>query len=137
MAGGRIHVQGLREFQAALKAMDGESQKKLRVALNEAADLVATAARNRMPRQTGKARQSVKVASQQRVAAVKEGGTKAPYVPWLDWGGRVGPKKSVVRPFRREGRYLYPAFDAQRADILAALEASLVGLARDAGLDVA
>lgn len=132
----RISIRGLRDFQATLKAMDGQSQKKLRVALNAAAELVADRARRGVPTRSGKAKRSVKTASDQRTAQVKGGGAKAAYYPWLDFGGAVGPKRSVHRPFRDVGRYIYPAFSAQYDEVLAELEEQLADLARDAGLEV-
>ena len=35
-----IKINGLTQFQRALKTMDGESQKQLRVVFNRAADLI-------------------------------------------------------------------------------------------------
>lgn len=132
----RISIRGLRDFQAALKAMDGESQKKLRVAMNAAADLVTERARRGVPTRSGKAKGSVKSASQQRVAQVKGGGNKAPYYPWLDFGGQVGRKGTPERRFIDVGRFIYPAFSAQYDEVMAELQGQLVALARDAGLDV-
>lgn len=132
-----ITIRGLRDFQAALREMDGQSQKKLRVALNAAADLVAERARRGVPRRTGAAKGSVKAQSQQRVARVVGGSRKAPYYGWLDFGGEGRrPGRPAPRPFRKEGRYIYPAFSAEFDAVMAELEAQLVGLARDAGLEV-
>jgi hypothetical protein len=123
-----IRITGLRELQASLKAMDGEAQKELRVALNEAAEIVVKGARQRMPSRSGKARASVKVASGQREAKVKFGSAKTPYTPWLDFGGRVGRNKSISRPVLRHGRYVYVAYDAQRHNIQRLLEKRLSDL---------
>ena len=131
-----IKIRGVREFQAALKAMDGESQKQLRLAFNSVAETIAAGARRRVPTKTGRAAGSVKVASSQREARIKAGGAKASYYPWLDFGGRVGPKRSVKRTFVERGRYLYPTYDANRASIQAGLEKALTDLARNAGLEV-
>jgi hypothetical protein len=131
-----IKIKGVREFQAALKAMDGESQKQLRVVFNSVAETIAAGARRRVPTRTGRAKASIKVASGQREAKIKGGGGKAGYYPWLDFGGRTGRKKSVRRPFVERGRYLYPTYDASRPQIQAALEKALADLARTAGLEV-
>lgn len=130
-----IKITGLRDLQAALKELDGESQKLLRTTLNQAAETVAAGARRRVPTKTGKARNSVVVASSQREARVKEGSAKAPYMPWLDYGGKVGRKKSVARPFVKGGRYLYPTYEANRLSILAGLEKSIGQLISQVGLD--
>lgn len=131
-----LKISGLREFQAALKSMDGESQKKLRLVLNQAAEIVATGARRRMPSRTGRARASVKASSSQREARVKGGGAKAPYYPWLDFGGAVGREKSVKRRYYPDGRFIFPAYSAQQDNIAKLLEARLVELAKESGLDV-
>lgn len=131
-----IKIDGLRDFQAALRQMDGETQKQLRVVLNYAADVVATDTRRRMPSRSGKAKGSVKVASSQREARIKEGAAKAAYVPWLDFGGRVGRDRSVSRPFLKTGRYMYPAYHANKTDVQHVLERELVELATNAGLTV-
>lgn len=130
-----IRIDGLRDLQAALRAMDGESQKLLRGTLNQAAETVAAGARRRVPTRTGKAAGSIKVASSQREARVKAGGTKAPYMPWLDYGGRVGRGKSVVRPFVKGGRYVYPTYFANRDSILKGLSDSIDKLITQVGLD--
>ena len=66
------------------------------------------------------------------------GGNKAPYYPWLDFGGSVGRRRSVRRPFLDKGRYIYAAYfrarDSGRFED--ALSAGLVKVAKDAGLEV-
>lgn len=131
-----IKITGLRDFQAALRQMDGETQKQLRVVLNTAADTVATDTRRRIPTRSGRAAGSVKVASSQRESRIKEGSAKAPYVPWLDYGGRVGRGRSVNRPFLKTGRYMYPAYHANKTEVGVILERELVELATRAGLRV-
>lgn len=137
-----IRVAGLREFQASCKAYDGESQKLLRVVLNTAVELVVNEARPRVPTKTGAARASIKPQSSQREARVRAGGSKAPYYPWLDYGGRVGRGRtgpgtgSVNRPFERGGRYLYPAYSDVRPKVLDAMTQGLADLGRSIGLEV-
>lgn len=145
-----IKIAGLRDFQAALKRMDGESQKQLRVVLNSVSDTVAQAAARRVPRRTGRAAASLRAQSSQREARVMGGSKKVPYYGWLDFGGTVGKgrvsshiakKKAatagrVKRPYVQGGRYIYPAFTANRDSIYKALEKALADLARDAGLEV-
>lgn len=131
-----IKITGLREFQAALKAMDGESQKKLKVVLDEASRTVAQGAARRVPRRTGRAAASLRAQSSQREAKVVGGSKKVPYYAWLDFGGRVGRDKSQRRPFVQSGRYMYPAFSASRNSIHKALDKSLKELVRSAGMEV-
>lgn len=131
-----IRVKGLRDLQAALKALDGESQKAIRVALNNAVELIAVDARRKVPYQSGAVRASIKAQSSQREARVAAGGRRAPHYPWLDYGGAVGIGRSVKRPFRKEGRYLYPAYHRNRDDMLDMVSAELARVAEAAGLTV-
>lgn len=131
-----VKVEGLRDLQRALKNLDGESQKQLRVVFNDVAQTVVGGAQRRIPTRTGRARGSIKAMSGQREAKVQGGGRKAPYYGWLDFGGRTGRKQSVRRPFVQGGRYLYPAYAANRDSVQKAVEKGLTDLIRGAGLEV-
>jgi hypothetical protein len=132
--GSPIRVEGLRELQAALKAFDGESQKALRVALNNAVEGIASDARRRVPTRSGKARASIRATSSQREARVSAGKKAVPYYGWLDYGGKTGIGRSIDRPFRKAGRYLYPAYEDQKDEMLAKLTREIVAVAGQAGL---
>ncbi len=136
MARESIRIDGIKQFQKALRQMDADLPKQLRVAFNGAAEIVVSAARPRVPRRTGRAAGSLKVRSSQRAGRVASGGRRAPYMPWLDFGGRVGPNRSVRRPFLTRGRFVYRAADDKRPEILDHLSKALGDLARGAGLDV-
>lgn len=129
-----IKVTGLRELQASLKAVEDGLQKQLRVVLNDAAELVAADARRKVPQRTGRAAQSLKAQSGQREAKIVGGSKKVPYYGFLDFGGRVGKNKSVTRPFRRSGRYIYPAYASNRDDVARKIADGLGELIRQAGL---
>lgn len=131
-----VSIKGLRELQAALKQMDGETQKQLRVVFNDAAQAVVGGATRRVPVRTGTARKSIRATSGQREAKVSGGSKKAAYYGWLDFGGAVGRKKNTRRPFLKQGRYIYPAYSANADSIQKALERSIVALAQTAGLEV-
>jgi len=134
--GAKIQITGIKEFQAALRKMDADLPKQLRIALNQASQLVVDKARSQVPTRTGAAAASLKVRSTQREARVAAGGRKAVYYAWLDFGGSVGRSKSVHRPFYKEGRYIYPALRKNREEITQIMVTALSGLARGAGLDV-
>lgn len=136
VASNSVTIEGLREFQAALKKADGYSQTMLRVVLNNVATPVAHAAQGNVPRRSGAAAGSIRVASSQREARVKAGGAKAPYYPWLDFGGSVGRKGSVHRPFIKKGRYLYPAYEAHRDEVVTQMEYGLALLSAASGIDI-
>lgn len=132
----KVGIDGLAEFNRGLRKLDKDAPKGLRLALNEAADLLIKRTRPEIPRRTGRAANSLVAKSTRTSARVAVGGRRAPYYPWLDFGGRTGPHKSVVRPFYSEGRYLYPTLRRVRPEIEAKLGEALVAVARDAGLDV-
>ena len=131
-----IRIEGLKEFRAGLKRLDKDLPKGIRLALNSVVDIVVDDARPRIPRRTGRAAASLKAQSTQSIARIKAGGSKAPYFPWLDFGGRTGPGKSVVRPFFKKGRYVWLSFADKRTEVTHALEGALSDVARGAGLDV-
>lgn len=132
----RVTVVGLKEFQKALRTMDRDLPKQLRVGLNEIAVFVVGKAQPKVARRSGRAAGSMRAASSQREARIRAGGGKAPYYPWLDFGGGVGPNKSVRRPFIREGRYIYPTVDEHRTDIETIAARVLTVVATGAGLEI-
>lgn len=131
-----VQVVGLREFQRSLKKMDSDLPKALRVALNGAANLIIDRAKPLIPKRTGAARNSLKAKSTQKAVRIGVGGRKAPYYPWLDFGGRTGRNKSVHRPFYRQGRYLYVTLEKERAAVIDIMNKGIVAVAEGAGLDV-
>jgi len=131
----KVEVKGLRDLRRALKDLEGTTPTALRDGLAELSGIVAAAAQARMPERSGRARASVVVRRQSASAAIATGGSKAPYYPWLDFGGRVGPKKATVRPFFKVGRYLYPALADKREEIGRRLDVLLADLAQRAGFD--
>lgn len=130
-----IEIEGLRDFMRGLRAVDSELPKALRVAGNEAAAIVVDEARRRIPKRSGRAAASIKARSTRVAVRIASGGKRAPYVPWLDYGGKVGPAKSVERPWRPDGRYVYPAFTDNRAEVDDAYRKALRRMASDAGLE--
>lgn len=132
----KVQVKGLKELNRALKAVDKEAPKGIRVALNGCSELLIRETKPLIPRRTGRAAGSLKASSTRGEVRIKVGGPRAAYYPWLDFGGRVGVKKSVIRPFIQEGRYLYPTLRKNRAKFEALLGSSLADVAKRAGLDV-
>jgi hypothetical protein len=131
-----IRVEGLREFSQGLKRLDGDMPKVLRLGLNSVAGVVVDVARPRVASRSGRARGSVRAKSTRTAVRIAGGGKRVPYYGWLDYGGRVGRGRSQVRPFKKQGRYLYPAYYATRDEIPRLLEDALVDVARQAGLEV-
>lgn len=131
-----VRVTGLAEFNRALKRLDDQAPKQLRLALNDVADVVIRHARPLVPRRTGRAAASMKARSTRTAVRVAAGGRRAPYYPWLDFGGRVGRRKATKRAFLREGRYLYRAYFDNEDEFADVLTDRLRGAARRAGLQV-
>lgn len=138
MSESAIRIDGLAEFSRNLKKLDSDLPKALRLALNDAADLVVTDTRKRVPKRSGKAAASIRAASTRTAVRVKAGGRKAPYYPWLDFGGRVGRRRSVIRPFLKEGRYLYDVYFEHRDSgrLQHIVNRSLLRIASQAGVEV-
>lgn len=113
----RVVVDGLRDLNKALKAANTEASDEMKAVLKGIAEGVVTDVRSRVPRRTGKAAASYRPRGGVKGASIAFAGSKAPYAPWLDFGGTVGKSKSVKRPFIKGGRYLYPAINDNMADI--------------------
>lgn len=131
-----IKIEGLAAFSRGLRKVDKDLPKVLRVANNEGAEIVAALTRRMMVKRSGRAAKSVKTKSTRTEARVTEGSKSAPYVAWLDFGGHVGRRHSVSRPFVKVGRYLYPAWERKRPEVLTGLEKALRQAFRQAGLEV-
>lgn len=131
-----IGIVGLDEFRNRLRAVETSLPRALRLVFNESAEIVAGDARPRVARKTGRAASTVKLKSTQRYARVAGGGNKAPYYPWLDFGGRVGRRKTVRRTFIKDGRYIYAAYFANTARFREVMERGLRGLAESSGIAV-
>ncbi|HEY9418033.1 MAG TPA: HK97 gp10 family phage protein [Pseudonocardia sp.] len=134
---GKIQVTGLRDFQRQLRAMDAGLPRQLRLVLNEATGVVIDYAQPRIPRRTGRAAASLKARSSQREARIAVGGRRAPYYPWLDFGGEGRIKgRPANRPFLKSGRYVYKGLEVKRTQVTDIMAAGLAQLGRDAGLEV-
>lgn len=135
-----ISIKGLKQFNKDLKTLDKDLPKATRVAFNRAADVIVAEARPKVPKgpHNGRARRSVKAQSTRTEARVKGGGGRALYYPWLDFGGKVGRRGAVKRPFLKEGRYIYRAyFDKRRSgEFQEILEDALMDVAKQAGIEI-
>lgn len=133
-----IKVEGLREFQRALRGLDADLPKALRKALNNAVNIVVDDAKPRIPRRSGRMAASLKAQSSQTKARIKGGGNRAAYFGWIDFGGkRKGRGGGIVtRPFRKSGRYIWKSFGDKREQVISGLEEALVEVAKQAGLEV-
>ena len=131
-----IKIEGLAEFTRNLRKLDADLPKALRVAMNGAAKVVVDWAQPKVPRRSGRAARSIKARSTRSAVRVAGGSARVPYYPWLDFGGKVGPARSVSRPYRKEGRYLWAALAAKRDEVQRVTEQALLDAARSAGVEV-
>lgn len=131
-----IKITGLAEFNRNLRKLDNDLPKALRLAHNEAAQLIVNWAQPRIPRKSGRAAGTLKAKSTRTESRVQGGSKRVPYYPWLDFGGKVGPKRSVKRPFIKEGRYIYPALSANYDRFAELLTEKLIDVARQAGVEI-
>jgi hypothetical protein len=131
-----IKVDGLDQFLRELDAMDRALPKALRLAMGTAAQIVVDDARPRIPSLSGAARGSVRVQSAETFARVIGGSTRAPYYPWLDFGGAVGRNNSIRRPYLKDGRYIYRAHEQNQGRYVEVLTDALRDAAAQAGIEL-
>lgn len=133
----KISVEGLAPLNRALRLVDKDAPKGLRIALNSAASLLAENVKPKIPSKSGAARRSLVARSTRTSARIALGGKKAPYLPWLDFGGEGRrPGRPAARPFIKGGRYVYPTLAAIRPKIEAQLQDAIMDVVRGAGLEV-
>lgn len=139
-----VKVTGLRELAGAFKAVDANLPKEMRAGFLGIAEHVVSVVQQRMPFRTGRAASSVKPRATAKGASIAAGGTKAPYYPWLDFGGSVGRghvsgqawSGAIKRDAPKGGRYIYPAIGEERDEIAAAVDAAVEHVSRQAGFDL-
>jgi len=133
----KIRVEGLNAISRAVRRIDSEAAKGLRLVGNAAADLLIERTRPEIPAVSGRARGSLKAQSTRTSARVAVGGSRAPYYPWLDFGGQGRIKgRPTKREFIKGGRYLYPTLAKQSDKIGKILKDGIVQVAEGAGLEV-
>ena len=137
-----LRVQGLQDFQQALRAADRQLPRELRRGLNDVAEIVAVEARRRVPvsndqkkkgKSRGHLRDTIAARSTQRQGRVQMGTPiRTAYAGWIEFGGNKANKggRPSSRPFVRSGRYLYPSYLARRTQVGAKAEEVLAALAR-------
>lgn len=131
-----IKITGLAEFNRNLRKLNNDLPKALRIAHNTGAQIVVDYAQAHVPSRRGRARRSIKAKSTRTESRVSGGSKAVPYYPWLDFGGRVGPRRSVHRPFEKGGRYLYPGYHKNADRVHDVLVDALLDVARQAGVEV-
>lgn len=149
----QVTVKGLGELNRAFKAVDDKvSGDGLKAAFLWIAATVAGKARAGVPigggLTPGAAAGSIQPHSTARGASISFGGTAAPYMPFLDFGGSVGRghvqgigfSGSIRRTWMGkpsgEGRYVYPAISGEKEHTADAVEAAIAEIARAQDFEV-
>lgn len=130
-----VEVSGIPEVLGYLAALDRAEHEALDRVIDDAADATADRARARMPlgpAAGGHLRGSVEVDRAEGLqATVHHGGARFPYAGWLEFGGHVGRRHAVARPWIPRGRYLYPALST----VYPGLEPSMIEHMRSAAAE--
>lgn len=121
----------LADWKASMGRFQQSTDERIHKMLATAAEGVAGDAQRLVPRgASGAARASMRAVG----LSVVMGGARAPYGPWLEFGGRVGINDSVRRTFVPGGRYIWPTWMRNRTEILGDMERGLADLAKESGL---
>lgn len=136
----RVVVSGIGKLQSALKKVDDETPAKLKEGFKRIAEMVASSARSKVPRRTGKAAASIKARASTRGGSIAFGGSAAPHYPWLDFGGSTKRRVGGVRREWKgnpvgEGRYIYPSIREKNREIREMTDDMLASVIKGAGFD--
>lgn len=143
----KTEVRGIRELSGALRKIDSESQKKLKESFKGIAESVASSVRTKVPKRKGRAAASIVARGSTRGASIAFGGQKAPYMPWLDFGGSVGRGHRSGVPWsgaiKRDwlgnptgmGRYVYPTIKEHGREIKEETDKALKKAIKSAGFE--
>lgn len=135
-----LKVSGLKEVSSSLRKFgDIEGIQELQAGLLGAAQVVAEEAKRRVPVRTGTARDAIRATSYGTKAYINGGKNSVPYYGWLDFGSRepvygrprsVGPWSKPAPAGPMNGRFIYPALDATKDEVLDIVEAAVWAVAR-------
>ena len=137
-----IRVEGLGQLRRALRQVEDPAPLgELRQGLKQAADIVATEAKRRIPSRSGRARSAVRAVSSGNQALVVGGKKNVPYYGWLDFGSRtpVTGNPRTVGPWSGSGtgpsggRFIYPAIEAKERQVVDAIDDAVGAVLRKAG----
>jgi hypothetical protein len=131
----KVEVRGIRELQRAFKQVESGLPKALRGEFLGIAQRVASSAASRVERLTGRAASSIVPRASTRGASIAFGGQRAEHYPWLDFGGAVGRRRSIVRPVVAGGRYVYPAIAEHQEETAAAVDQAIERTAERVGFE--
>lgn len=115
MPGPEIRVVGLKEFHKRLRETDRDLGRQLTKVNKYVAGMLADATRPALPEASGALRRSLRPGATGKTARVTMGGARAPYAPWIEFGGTIAPRGTPIKRERvPSGRYLYRALAEHR-----------------------
>lgn len=130
-----VRIEGMREVRSALRKVDKDLPKTVRIInrhVGETVVLPDARRRARQPRTNLKGNptnvgsagvDSIRVLAQQRGAQIAAGGARVPYFGGHDWGSKGTYPQ--FPPKRKEGYILYPSVEENRAGIVHEYERQL------------
>lgn len=136
MAAETIRVDGLKELNIALRKVDRDAPRELASELSGISTHVMNRARPKVPRISGDAAASIKVRKKAKGSMLAIGGARAPYMPWLNFGGSVGRSKSIHRPMVKPDYFIYRTLSEEKSTIDRMLNSALERMGRRAGFEV-
>lgn len=121
----RLDPGQVAHLEEQLEKLGSRVEDSLKAVSHDIAEDVITTVRGRVPYRTGRARASYTWTATSTGTELSFGGPQAPYVPWLEFGGKAG-RSGAKRPYVPGGRWLYPTIrrvgEDWEAEILRALE---------------
>lgn len=107
--------KGVAHLEEQIEKLGSSVERALLNVSQDIADDVLSYVRARIPHVTGNAAGSYKVTQETHGTEISFGGPQAPYVPWLEFGGKAG-RSGASRPYVPGGRYLYPGIRSVSED---------------------
>lgn len=121
-----VYVTNLAEVRKYLRKLHPDLVPVFRNELKSAVtSTVVPNIKARVPKRTGRARDSVRAVSKGNAIIIVAGNTKVQYFGWLDYGGELkgrgrGRNQRISRPFDGGGRYVYPGIAATEVKLVQA-----------------
>jgi hypothetical protein len=135
----RIHLAGDKDLARRLRKIRRQLPDEIDGIALDVAELLVPFVRAKIPLgpgRNGHVKYSITAKARRGAPVVDGGGPGFPYYGWLEFGGRVGIKRSVARTKIKEGRYIYPTAGQHRELIEHEMTTGLDDLMRRHGLDV-
>jgi hypothetical protein len=130
-----VRIEGLAEFQKAIKFIQKKMPTAGRDAARASADATVRYARPKVPVITGTTVNSIDSETVFE-GGVVTGGEGLEHYAYLELGGRSGRRHAHYRPYIANGRYIYPAYEENQDLVTKAMQDELKKIVRLAGLKI-